>query len=147
MMWKDSLFKELDRCRLFHDSAHKSRFHELVDCYAKAPFFTPGLCKCMYLSSWDDEHFAVMLDMLNQLSFMKNMNLDDMNENGELMAEESGNHYDAYILRLSCCFLMDQPFDVFSLPEDLDPQGMLLIRQALKAADIIDTIYETEPPL
>ena len=113
-------------------------FKELLDCFADAPFFTSGLCKCMYLSCWDEEHFAVMLEMLNNLRFRSNMNLADMEENGELMAEESEGHYDNYVLRLSCAFLADKPFDMVCLPPDLDEKGRYIIREALKAANIID---------
>lgn len=139
MSWKDTVFNELDRQQLFQSDGHRTRFKELTDCYADAPFFTPGLCKCMYLSSWDDEHFLVMLDMLNQLSLRPRMNLDDMEENGQLMAEESDN-YDTYVLRLSCAFLDNSPFSLDCLPDTIDPKGRYIITEALKAAAIIDSV-------
>ena len=46
-MWKDDVFQALDEQHLFQDEGHRSRFKELLDCYANAPFVTPGLCKCM----------------------------------------------------------------------------------------------------
>lgn len=143
MIWKDAVFNALDAGRLFEDDAHRSRFKELTDCYAGAPFFTKGLCKCMYLSCWDDEHFLIMLDMLNQLSLKANMNLDDMHENGELMAEEKTD-YENHIMRLSCAFLTGVPFDEAGLPADLEPKGRHIISRALAAAAVIEGIEGTE---
>lgn len=140
MFWKDEIFWLLRKQNLFQDSAHRTRFKELLDCYFQASFFTVGLCKCMYLSCWDDEHFIIMLDMLNQLSLKDNMNLDDMHETGELMAEEAEDHYSNYVMQLSCAFLMDQPFHTDKLPEDLDPEGRYIIQEALKAAAVIDSV-------
>ncbi|MGI6017507.1 MAG: hypothetical protein ACOX8M_01655 [Marvinbryantia sp.] len=140
MLWKDEIFIELQKQNLFQDSAHRTRFKELLDCYYKASFFTVGLCKCMYLSCWDDEHFIIMLDMLNQLSLKENMNLDDMHETGQLLAEEADGHYSNYVMQLSCAFLMDQPFDTNILPADLAPEGRYIIETALKASAAIDSI-------
>ena len=86
-MWKDTILQALDDRHLFQSDDHRSRFKELLDCYADASFFTPGLCKCMFMSCWDEEHFFIMLDMLNQLSLKRHMGLNDMCENGELSVE------------------------------------------------------------
>ena len=140
MKWKDRVVEELSEQNMFQSSAHRSRFKELLDCYVTAPFFTRGLCKCMYLSCWDEEHFIIMLDMLNKLKLSENMDLQDMNENGELMAEEAADGYENHVMRLSCALLMGKFFDVETLPQDMDPQGRFLIQEALKAANIIDSI-------
>lgn len=142
-MWKNVVYRQLRSQHLFENEAHQSRFKELLDCYSNASFFTPGLCKCMYLSCWDDEHFAIMLDMLNQLKLKDNMTLSDMNENGKLMAEEmTADDYEATIMQLSCDFLSGTPFDINSLPEDFDPDGRHIIEQALKAAAVIDSVQK-----
>lgn len=145
-MRKDDIFQALDEQHLFQDDSHRSRFKELLDCYANAPFFTPGLCKCMYMSCWDDEHFFIMLDMLNQLSLKHNMGLNDMYENGELIAEEKevAGSYEDQVMKLSCAFLMDEPFSLDSLPEDYDPLGRRIIVESLKSAAVIDSVTETE---
>ena len=139
-MWKDRVFEALDAQHLFQDRGHRSRFWELIDVYSKAPFFTRGLCKCMFMSSWDDEHFLIMLDMLNQLSLAKGMKLADMNENGELMAEEEAGNYDEEVMKLSCAFIMDRPYNSDRLPADFDPQGRKIIETSLRAAAIIDSV-------
>lgn len=140
MKWKDRVVEELSEQNMFQSSAHRSRFKELLDCYVTAPFFTRGLCKCMYLSCWDEEHFIIMLDMLNKLKLSENMDLQDMNENGELMAEEAADSYENYVMRLSCALLMGEPFDVEALPQEMDSRGRFLIQEALKASEIIDSI-------
>ena len=49
MGWKDQCVAALDEEKLFENSEHRTRFLELMDCYGGYPFFTKGLCKCMYL--------------------------------------------------------------------------------------------------
>ena len=68
MSWKSTCTLALQKAGLFQDSHHLSRFKELVDCYRSYPFFTKGLCKCMYLSAWDEEHFCIMLETLAELT-------------------------------------------------------------------------------
>lgn len=143
-MWKDDVFQALDEQHLFQDEGHRSRFKELLDCYANATFVTPGLCKCMYMSCWDEEHFFIMLDMLNQLTLRHNMGLNDMYENGELMVEEKqeAGSYEDQVMKLSCAFLMDAPFSMNDLPADYDPVGRKIIAESLKAAAVIDAVSE-----
>ena len=145
-MWKDDVFQKLSEQQLFQDEAHRSRFKELLDCYASAPFFTHGRCKCMYMSCWDDEHFCIMLEMLNQLSLQHNMGLNDMYENGELMAEEKqeSGSYEDQVMKLSCAFLMDEPFSPDALHKDYDPVGRRFIMESLKAAAVIDAATDTK---
>lgn len=52
MNQKDACLFALDKAKLFESSGHRTRFKELMDCYSQFPFFTKGLCKCMYLSAW-----------------------------------------------------------------------------------------------
>ncbi len=139
-MWKATILQALEAQHLFQTEAHRSRFKELLDCYGNAPFFTPGLCKCMYMSCWDEEHFFIMLDMLNQLSLKRHMGLNDMCENGELIAEEDENEgsYEDQVMRLSCAFLKNEPFPLASLPADYDATGRRIIEISLQAAAIID---------
>ena len=64
MNWKTSCYLALEEEKLFETYGHRNRFMELLDCFDDQPFFSPGLCKCMYLSAWDEEHFAIMLETL-----------------------------------------------------------------------------------
>ena len=110
MRWSDKCMLELTHHNLFENDEHRSRFRDLLECYSEAPFFTKGLCKCMYLSAWDNEHFAVMLDILNAMTINRQNNLDDMKDQGEVLeaAAENGELEDASsaeIWKLSNAFL------------------------------------------
>ena len=128
----------LSAAQLFENSEHLTRFKELLDCYAEYPFFTKGLCKCMYLSAWDEEHFAIMLQTLNDMALGKEQNTDDMRFQGELLAEE---HVDGeyYMYHLSCAFLDGRPF----LPSEYKPVNehyRYIITRGLQAAEVIDRV-------
>ena len=147
MRWSDKCMLELTHHNLFENDEHRSRFRDLLECYSEAPFFTKGLCKCMYLSAWDNEHFAVMLDILNAMTINRQNNLDDMKDQGEVLeaAAENGELEDASsaeIWKLSNAFLNNKPYDSSSLHslEIGDPDTAYLIKRALLTADVIDQI-------
>lgn len=123
---------------LFENFGHMSRFKELMDCFFGFPFFTKGLCKCIYLSAWDEEHFVVMLETLNAMSLGREQNTNDMRIQGDTLAQEcaSGEHY---IYQLSCAFLDNRPF---RLEEDavIDDSFRYIITRALQASKVIDNV-------
>ena len=108
-----------------------------MDCYGGYPFFTKGLCKCMYLSAWDEEHFAILLETLMRMSLGREQNTEDMEANGEALArEEDGDEQKMYLL--SCEFLEGKPCST-----DLDTVSAntaYVMKQALKAAEIIEKL-------
>ncbi len=147
MKWSDKCMLELTHHNLFENDEHRSRFRDLLECYAEAPFFTKGLCKCMYLSAWDNEHFAVMLDILNAMTINHQSNLDAMKDQGEIREAEaeSGRMEDEDspgIWKLSNAFLNNTPYDSSALGtlEIEDPDTAYLIKRALLTADVIDQI-------
>lgn len=137
MGWKDQCVAALDEEKLFENSEHRTRFLELMDCYGGYPFFTKGLCKCMYLSAWDEEHFAILLETLMRMSLGREQNTEDMEANGEALArEEDGDEQKIYLL--SCEFLEGKPCSI-----DLDTVSAntaYVMKQALKAAEIIEKL-------
>ena len=137
MGWKDQCVAALDEEKLFENSEHRTRFLELMDCYGGYPFFTKGLCKCMYLSAWDEEHFAILLETLMRMSLGREQNTEDMEANGEALArEEDGDEQKMYLL--SCEFLEGKPCSI-----DLDTVSdntAYVMKQALKAAEIIEKL-------
>lgn len=138
-MRKDVLcVQALEDQNLFDSAEHRSRFAELIGCYCEHPFFTAGLCKCMYLSAWDMEHFIVMLDILNDLTAGKNNDTREMEDHGDIMIEE-GNDRDKEILHLSTAFLTGRDYD----PDmsHVDEEGKRILHYALQAAEVIDTYY------
>ena len=137
MGWKDQCVAALDEEKLFENSEHRTRFLELMDCYGGYPFFTKGLCKCMYLSAWDEEHFAILLETLMRMSLGREQNTEDMEANGEALArEEDGDEQKMYLP--SCEFLEGKPCSI-----DLDTVSAntaYVMKQALKAAEIIEKL-------
>lgn len=138
MNWKEKCLSALDSEKMFEDSRHKTRFKELVDCFSHQPFFTKGLCKCIYLSAWDDEHFCVMVEMLNELSLGRETDTEEMSIKGDALAEEEERD-EAQVYRLSIAFLENQPYskDIIS---SVSPETAYIIRRALQAAAIIDQL-------
>lgn len=133
---KDLYFEALGRAKMFESSAHRTRFKELLDCYADFPFFSRGLCKCMYLSAWDDEHFYVMLETLSDMSLGRDTNTREMRFKGEALADEQTNG-EYYVYQLSNAFLDNRSFH---LEPDviLEPDIRYIIERALLASEIID---------
>ena len=124
MNWKDRCFLSLDEEKLFESSGHRTRFFELLDCYSDYPFFTKGLCKCMYLSAYE--------------SLGRETDTGDMRIQGETLAEVQPDA-EYYVYQLSNAFLDHKDF---TLPAGaaIEPAQRHIIDQALKASKIIDTI-------
>lgn len=138
MSWSDHCIAALAEAKLFENYGHKTRFKELLDCYADYPFFTKGLCKCMYLSAWDEDHFCIMLETLTNMSLGKETDTNDMRIQGDVLAErEPDAGY--YVFQLSNAFLDNAPFQLDENAQ-IDPENMHIIRQALQASEIIDSI-------
>lgn len=138
MSWKRYCLEALDEEKMFENAMHRNRFKELFDCYKNYPFFTRGLCKCIYLSAWDDEHFCVMVEMLNEMSLGQEQDTTEMSNKGDsLLEEQTGDDY--YVFQLSIALLNDLPFH---MPEgiELSPEKKYLIRRALQTSEIIDQL-------
>ena len=138
MSKSEQYLSALDEKGLFVSSGHKTRVKELVDCYGAYPFFTKGLCKCMYLSAWDEEHFAMILEILSDLAIGRERDTQEMRLQGDVLAgQQKGGEY--YVFQLSNAFLDGEQF-VLKGDEDISEQIRYIIRQALKAEQVIDSI-------
>jgi hypothetical protein len=140
MSWKDESIAALDQAGLFQSSSHRTRFKELLDCFGDYPFFTKGLCKCVYLSGWDDEHFSEMLETLTEMSLGRERSTEDMSAKGESLAYEStGKDGEFCMYLLSLALLEGKPF---TIPDDvtLTPHYEYIIRKALEASKVIDAL-------
>lgn len=140
MGWKEDCVAALGARRLYETSGHKTRFMELLECYSSYPFFTKGLCKCMYLSAWDEEHFAVMLETLTGMALGQEQDTEDMKFQGDMLAEEhmdESAYGEAYMFRLSGMFLEDKEGKPEG-EERLSPKYQYIVRRALEAAEVID---------
>lgn len=139
MGWKENCLAALDAAKLFENSGHRTRLQGADGLLLELPFFTKGLCKCMYLSAWDDEHFAVMLETLMDMSLGREQDTKDMQVKGDALAEER-NDGEYYVYLLSGAFLEDKPY---ILPEDADiPQEIrYIIDRAIRASAVIDEVF------
>ena len=143
MKWYEKCLLELTHHNMFESSGHRDRFLDLTSCYYSAPFLSKGLCKCMYQSSWDEEHFGVMLDTLNDLIIGGDKNVKSMTEQGSVLSQQLTG-YDAEIYKLSTAFLADTEYP---LPDftTMDPDGAYIIRKALLAGRYIDDLPDPTP--
>ena len=145
MKWSEKCIMELTHRNLFENDDHRARFRDLLDCYFDAPFFTKGLCKCMYLSAWDHVHFAQMLDILNEMILERDNGLSLMKDNGIVLvntAEDEGDAATAELLEISLDFLNNIPYDRSRL-EELEvhePEAAYIIKRGLLAEQCIDDL-------
>lgn len=86
MDWRDYCIEELAKHRCFVSAMHKLRFIEMHEMAAAEPFFSKGLCKCLFLAAWDQKDTENMKQILAQMA-----------ESGEGNAEQvlSVWHYDS----------------------------------------------------
>lgn len=113
-------------------------FQRAFRLFRRLSIFTKGLCKCMYLSAWDEEHFCIMLSMLTEMSLEHEKNTDEMRTQGDVLIAEQPEE-EAYIYRLSNAFLDDMPFQLDD-PQKVQPDILHIIQKALHASDIIDRL-------
>ena len=92
----------------------------------------------MYLSAWDEEHFAIMLETLSAMSLGRETDTEDMRIQGDTLAEVQPDA-EYYVYQLSNSFLDNR---TFTLPQNakIEPEQRRIIEQALKAAALIDSI-------
>lgn len=138
MSWRAKCYHALIEENMFENSWHKTRFKELMDCYRDSPFLSKGLCKCMYLSAWDEEHFRIMLEILSMMSLGQERDTTEMRINGEALANEQTND-EYYVYQLSNAFLDEVSF-VLDENADISQETTYIIQRALRASEIIDNL-------
>ena len=145
MRWDEKCLLELTHHNMFESTEHRNRFREILNCYYTAPFFTKGLCKCMYLSSWDQKQFTQILDVLNEMVLERDNALNLMKDNGmvlEQAARDEGDEATAAILEASKDFMEDIPYDRSRLDalEVNEPEAAYIIKRGLLASQCIDDL-------
>ena len=138
MNWDEKCVLELSHHNLFESTEQRSRFRVLVNCYYRYPFFTKGLCKCMYMASWDDIHFYEILPMLNDMTIEKTNAIRLMTDWGQKQLRQLSG-FDAEAYRLSTSFLTGT---YYKLPDFsvMDADDAHIIRQTLLASVLIDEL-------
>ena len=150
MKWSEKCIMELTHRNLFENDDHRARFRDLLDCYCDAPFFSKGLCKCMYLSSWDQKQFTQILDVLNEMILDRGNAMNLMMDNGMVLEQTARNEGDCTtvaILEVSKTFLDEVPYDRNRLKEleISDPETAYCIKRGLLAAQCIDDLPPVHP--
>ena len=150
MKWSEKCIMELTHRNLFENDDHRARFRDLLDCYCDAPFFSKGLCKCMYLSSWDQKQFTQILDVLNEMILDRGNAMNLMMDNGMVLEQTARNEGDGTtvaILEVSKTFLDEVPYDRNRLKEleISDPETAYYIKRGLLAAQCIDDLPPVHP--
>lgn len=151
MKWTEKCILNLAHHNLFENDGHRHRFYDLLDCYFDKPFFTKGLCKCMYLSAWDTEHFSMMLETLNATLIEHDFCLHLMRDQGQIEQAEAHAEHNLEaeeIWKLVNAFVSGRPYDSSSL-SDVEiryPETAYMIKRALLASKIIDELPSLNLP-
>ncbi|HIZ43885.1 MAG TPA: hypothetical protein H9672_04060 [Firmicutes bacterium] len=87
MAWKDKCLRSLMDAKLFLSSAHMDRFKETWKTLKKQPFCTKGLCKCLFLSAWDQEHYQFLKDTVDEMITRKDTDTSYMLEKGRVVLD------------------------------------------------------------
>lgn len=148
MNWTEKCMLDLDHHKLFENDAHRRRFYDLMSCYFSKPFFSKGLCKSMYLASWDADHFMMMLETLNSTLIERDFRLSLMRDQGLIWQKQAHDAHDIEqeeIWKLTNSFFGGEPYDRSGLStlEVRYPETAYMIKRTLQAASFIDEL----PPL
>lgn len=83
MNWLDKCESTLTSAHIFLSHSHLARFASAFHTLKQQPFVSKGLCKCAFLSAWDQQHFDIFMDMVEQMIANNETNLDRMILAGE----------------------------------------------------------------
>lgn len=138
MNWDEKCVLELSHHNLFESTEQRRRFRDLVSCYCRYPFFNKGLCKCMYMSSWDETHFNEILSMLNDMTIEGRSALTLMADWGQKESDKREG-FDAEAYKLAVSFIKGT---YYKLPDfsEMDADDAHVIRQTLLASVLIDEL-------
>lgn len=138
MNWDEKCVLELSHHNLFESTEQRSRFRDLVSCYCHYPFFNKGLCKCMYMFSWDEKHFNEILPMLNDMTIEGKNAPTLIADWGHREANELTG-FDSEAYKLAVSFLTGGSYKLPDFSE-MDADDAHVIRQTLLASVLIDEL-------
>lgn len=144
MKWEERCLLELTHRNVFGDEAHRLRFRDLLTCYVDAPFFTKGLCKCMFLNASTERHFYLLLDTLNEITLEGARDLKLMRDSlvYRMTTNDPDDIAERAFIHLSIAFLDGEPYEMPDIAI-IAPDGVHAMRNALLAASYIDEL----PPI
>gem|GEM_PF-1960080 len=67
MRWQDKCVNELLKRNLFLSIVHLERFEQILQRVKEEPFFTKGVCKCLFLLSWEPEKASQVQEILMEM--------------------------------------------------------------------------------
>lgn len=85
MAWQDQCLRSLTDAKLFLSTAHMERFKETWKVLKKQPFCTKGICKCLFLSGWDQEHYQFLKDTVEEMIVRQDTDTSYMLEKGRVI--------------------------------------------------------------
>ncbi|MDO4475692.1 MAG: hypothetical protein Q4B59_02785 [Lachnospiraceae bacterium] len=138
MQWFEKCVMELTHHNVFNSAEQRLRFRDLVSCYSTAPFFNKALAKCMFIACKDDEHFIEMLDDLNVMTIDGEKSLRLLSDRCTESVKNTDSQSEP-LYELAISYMNDESYTLPDLTM-LDADLSQFIRQALKAAGIIDEL-------
>ena len=85
MAWRDKCLRSVMDAKLFLSTAHLERFKECWKLLKKQPFCTKGICKCLFLAAWDQEHYQFFRDTIDEMIARKDTDTSYMLEKGRVV--------------------------------------------------------------
>lgn len=85
MAWKNDCLRSLMDADLFLSRAHMERFEETWKVLKEQPFCTKGMCKCLFLAAWDQEHYQFLKDTVDEMMAKKETDTSYMLEKGRII--------------------------------------------------------------
>lgn len=67
MRWQDRCVNELIKRNLFLSIVHFERFEQILQMVKEEPFLTKGVCKCLFLLSWEPEKASQVQEILMEM--------------------------------------------------------------------------------
>lgn len=97
MSWKNECIPALKSHHLFLSPVHFQRFTQLFNYLRDRAFFNKGLCKCIFLASWDQERYNSFMETMEELIARDAQDLSYMAEKGKAkLPRSSGNEKTLY---------------------------------------------------
>lgn len=131
MRWQDKCVNELLKRNLFLSIVHLERFEQILQRVKEEPFFTKGVCKCLFLLSWEPEKASQVQEILME-----------MKDRGESEKEYLVHSADRLFPNEQLEQVMKQLFLEFLIKEGETPDENVLLGLSFTRIDIGDNALE-----
>ncbi len=140
MSWKEECTHALLEKRIFLSSMHCGKFRMLHEEFCNEPFYSKGLCKCIFIASWNSRFFLRMQNDLRLLAEKEAVNTEYMMVLGEKLMKN---------LPASERALCQMMYDFLKYPGKNPDESMLMCLSspwvpiadnAIDASNVIDSL-------